>query len=519
MLSQWKNKELNKFLLSLKERSKNIQFAEYLAANESEISNVVSYQKQKDINKLLKVWEEKIHKNYFELRHPEQPGLVTQAVHSIQLGMANFVIMLDKEKKSPWLFAQCEGMIDLIVTKNAFYKTSTSNVNAIKSHIAKLSGLKFYRNVHAKPYGFLLNQIRPYHYFYDHLKNYIAFSKNKKPIFGEKSFFKPKPTFSGNKNEYVWLFPATVGGNQLKVGASTLHNKRMEEYVALSAAETRQEKSNAGKSHLTLWYGITGQKRQWLQQEEAIVNIVQELQPYFNTIEILIDGMTAPEGDKIENLEDKSIYCNIEKKIANICSVRSVIGLDYRRKIALCSEADVFIANAGTGCMVPLRFCKKSGVLHSNSRLNSFPGTNQGTVKFFDRKYVKDVPDPDSPRPDLASYHIPWQHIFNLLVEVLNVEKEVAIPLVKVPKIEFVIKSQSESYELNKKTLVINDEFEITVLGKVTADILRDAAVQQERQGNFKAALAIMIEAQKMRPRGPIINKKIEQYRKRILAG
>ncbi|WP_271912212.1 hypothetical protein [Vreelandella alkaliphila] len=517
MLSRWKNKELNRFLLALKKRSKNIQLVELLAVNENDVSNIIRLQKCKDINKLLEIWEDKLKEECFELRHPEHSALLTQAVYSIQFGMANFVIMLDKEKQSPWLFAQCEGMIDLIVTKENFYKTSKSNVNAIKPHIEKLASLYFKKNVHAKQYGFLLSQIRPYHYFYDHLKNYIAFPKNEKPIFGKKSFFYPKPNSRKKEDECVWLFPATVGGNQLKAGAATYYNKRMEEYVALSAVGTQPRKSRIDKSNLTLWYGITGQKRQWLQQEEAIANIAKELQPHFKKIEVLIDGMTAPEGNEIENLEDESVYHNIEKSIESICSVRSVIGLDYRQKIAQCFKVDAFIANAGTGCIVPLRFCKKSGVLHSNSRLNSFPGTYSETVKIFDKKYVKDVPDQDSPRPDLASYHIPWQHIFNLLAAVLNKEKGMTIPLVKVPKVELLIEGENKSCKLNKKTLIINDEFEIIVSGEVTADTLRDAAIQQERQGNVEAALLIMLEAKKMRPKGPMINKKIEQYRSKIL--
>jgi hypothetical protein len=36
---------------------------------------------------------EKNNEDYFELQHPENPKVITRAIHSIKDGMGNFVIM------------------------------------------------------------------------------------------------------------------------------------------------------------------------------------------------------------------------------------------------------------------------------------------------------------------------------------------------------------------------------------------------------------------------------------------
>ncbi|WP_273213742.1 hypothetical protein [Helicobacter rodentium] len=57
---------------------------------------------------------------------------------------------------------------------------------------------------------------------------------------------------------------------------------------------------------LTLWLGIPGERRVWLEQWEGIPLILKNLSLYFPSIKVYVDGMTAYDGERIEvtsNLE------------------------------------------------------------------------------------------------------------------------------------------------------------------------------------------------------------------------
>ena len=114
--------------------------------------------------------------------------------------------------------------------------------------------------------------------------------------------------------------------------------------------------------------------------------------------------------------------------------VFSLIGLDYRAKIAYCDSVDFFIANAGTGCIVPLRFVKKPGVLHSNTQLFTFPNKYPEYVKFIGKDFVIDVVH-ENKRIDYLSYHVPWQLVFNLSADVLRLTKGVEIKKISIPTV------------------------------------------------------------------------------------
>ena len=117
----------------------------------------------------------------------------------------------------------------------------------------------------------------------------------------------------------------------------------------------------------------------------------------------LIDGFTNYENNKHETVkgtksipieQDLEVIHSIRKKLLlhPNTSVVSLVGKTYRKKIQYCQSADFFIANAGAGQLVPHRFCKKPGILHSNEKHCVFPtGINNSTVKLVDKSFVKDV--------------------------------------------------------------------------------------------------------------------------------
>jgi len=109
-------------------------------------------------------------------------------------------------------------------------------------------------------------------------------------------------------------------------------------------------------------------------------------------------------------------------------SVKSLVGQTYRRKIQQCRSVDFFIANAGAGQLVPHRFCKKPGILHSNEKHCVFPtGINNTTARLIDKSSVKDVGNlfsngkrAETSGSGLISYSINIQTMIKMVVEMLE---------------------------------------------------------------------------------------------------
>lgn len=515
------SEQVDRFLSSLESWKENFEVKDFDTTGDDELSQIIAMQRNKDVDGLLKVWRQKLDQDYFELTHPEFPEVVTRAAYSIQHGMANFVFMIDSENKLPWVFGQCEGFIDYIITNKYQYKASLSNDGPIVAQIKNISELDSkYLEFKDKRFGFLLGQTRPYHFFYDHLK-YFYFLKELENGVESKIFQEKKSFFKINKMSslvegVVLLFPAVIGNNILNQRGSSIVkglNEKMEKAIYEDAIQDFRPpvKENA----LKLWYGITGQKRSWLQQVEAIESIVSCLLPHFPCVQLYIDGMTAPDGETISNPEDEEVFHQIDKLLYGKCEVYSCIGRDYRHKIQVCSTVDLFIANAGTGCLVPLRFCKKPGTLHSNTRLFTFPDSYPETIKKSNKKYVTDVQIEGVERADFSSYHIPWQHIFNLTAEVLNKIKGANIKPLEVPPVEDVAKIYDAQEQAKKQTLMAFAAIENRVKPThKSPDILREVALSFEHSGDIETALKIMQKALELRPTGPFIKKKVTEYQK-----
>ncbi|MEA1983722.1 MAG: hypothetical protein U9N39_09265 [Campylobacterota bacterium] len=503
-------------LKSLENWEENYETKKYENAQESELSRIVSMQKNKDIDDLLKLWRKKISQEYFELPHPEHPNVTTKAVYNIQEGMANYILMLDKDNLHPWIAVQSVYMIDIAIVENKIFDMSPFKNKTILPNISKLSTLDTDLRYSDKKFGILLNQKRPYHFFYDQLKFLYFLKEDRLDIHQKGAFFRikhPSVNTTKPKKREVFLFPTAIENNTLdqsnnitvkrlnETMEKRVHEDAMRGYTPVAPTDNR----------LKVWYGITGQKRSWLEQVDGCIEIVAQLLKHFKNIELIVDGMTATEGEILNNREDESVLKEIESRIDKRCRVESLIGQDYRTKIRSCSSIDLFIANAGTGCMVPLRFCKKPGVLHSNSKLFTFTDDYPKTVKVFDEKYVVDIYDEKRPRVDFASYHIPWQHIFNLTAEVVNLTKGMNIKTLKVPSPDNRVQEDNKRDEEHSIFEDIEKRMKPTY---ESPDILREVALSFEESGDIKTALAIMQQAQTMRPTGTLINKKVEEYKK-----
>lgn len=398
------------------------------------------------------------------LPHPFMEAVDTYPVKSVRQGMCNFIFFSDSQNKNQWILCQCTSFIDALfsTTYSGKHQSSISDetiLNSVKRVLKKETrrNSKQHENKKAIFSGYLLDQTRPYHHFYDQLK-WMVHLEPKKPVVSKNSFFSPRylnrNTTGNRKNKPEFsIFPLVIGSNQMGMKLDQ-YTETMENIVYQDSLKSlrggtihyrwkqfiKQLKKISGKKKtLTLWFGISGQKRIWVEQEDFLPTLVERLSPWFDSFVFLIDGFTQYEDNAYVPIkgsketpvnQDLGVVNSIRKKLSSFsnASVVCLVGQTYRKKIQRCESADFFIANAGAGQLVPHRFCKKPGILHSNEKHCVFPmGINNTSVKLVDKSLVKDVGNlfakgkrAERSGTGLISYSINIEIVINMIREMLE---------------------------------------------------------------------------------------------------
>ena len=402
------------------------------------------------------------------LPHPFKKAVDTFPVKNVRQGMCNFIFFSDSNNKNQWILCQCTSFVDAIFSEtiSSKHKSSISDdtiLNSVKRVLKKETKKqsKLRRSQKAIFAGYLLDQTRPYHHFYDQLK-WMVNLETKKPVVSNSSFFSPKylnrnASFTGKGRAKFSMFPLVIGSNQLGMKLDQ-YTEKMENVVYQDSLRSlpggminyrwnkliKKLKELSGRNKtLTLWFGISGQKRIWVEQEDFLPALVEQLKPWFNSFVFLIDGFTQYEDDNYCAIkgskatpvsQDLEVVDSIRQKLLpySNASVISLIGQTYRKKIQQCQSADFFIANAGAGQLVPHRFCKKPGILHSNEKHCVFPmGINNTTVKLVDKSLVKDVGNlfakgkrAERSGTGLISYSIDVNIVIEMITEMLKLREQ-----------------------------------------------------------------------------------------------
>ncbi len=101
---------------------------------------------------------------------------------------------------------------------------------------------------------------------------------------------------------------------------------------------------------------------------------------------------------------------------------KSLAGYDYRTKICYCNDCDIVISDSGTTALVPFEFHKKPGVVFYGDLSAHWINISKNYAsnayqRVIDEKLVKQT---DRKSVLVWNYHIPPQHIYNLVAEVLE---------------------------------------------------------------------------------------------------
>jgi hypothetical protein len=301
--------------------------------------------------------------------------------------------------------------------------------------------------------GYLVGHSRPYHCLYDSMIGFQAVRSA--GLFDESDVFisrKGESFFEINScldldHEYRLEDPEVINrhcdatktyvlylGFWVQDAVENSTNRLLAEHLdrQLVTAARRHSELNRSRglkklirSRPLIWVGITGQKRSWIDQIDGIANILNQLHKVYPSMGVVFDGWTSPlEPDlyhKTESRNDDQIIQSICAKLTFKAKNRIGIlsGRQLLDKIRVGLEVDAFISNYTTGSMNIARICKRPGVGHMSLRMmdSRGPHIHHHTVE-VDPQWITDELADDKPT-GYISYSIPWQVIYNALIQVM----------------------------------------------------------------------------------------------------
>ncbi|GEM_PF-6837707 len=241
---------------------------------------------------------------------------------------------------------------------------------------------------------------RPYHYNYDIALGLHLLNKSKllerSPLIvlhEGKSFFRPSKLINNKIKEVVmndddFIVHLNTPGFSILAGHQITHSAKESTYIELFSeldSTIRLNNSlitpsvsvdnicdNLNKCSVSLWFGITSQKRKLINQEDEIARTINTFCNIFEKVGVVIDGWTSPlkrsEGDEKQIESDMAVAVSIKSLIKerNI-SYHSIIGLTTEEKLKITPFIDVFLANHGAGSMHIDRMGNRYGVTHNSS--------------------------------------------------------------------------------------------------------------------------------------------------------
>jgi hypothetical protein len=372
-----------------------------------------------------------------------------------------------------------------------------------------------------------LDSSRPYHYFYDNLKSLIYLkSKLKKVVFDryshsiKNSFWDTSDVvsdFTAADSSKVYLKPSLISQNVSNASNSEWSKSAMESMEHMLI----KQNSNANpevlfdkkRYELILWIGITGQKRSWIEQVTGYSSIINQLYCYFPKMLVVVDGLTAVYGAHDVVPEDVEVFNKIKARCEKGIDFISIIGRDYSYKISICDQVHFFISNAGTGSMIPLRLSQKSGVLHSNHSIYTFPDDYEAKgqdVRKVGDHFVMEERLNDEPTM-FVSYHILWKEIYNLLTAIINNQWNMELKTLVVTEednqlnqIDGLTAIKIVSKRLQDKAILKNNN--------QLVEVLKELSIGFEKSGELEMAQSLMLRALSLRPNGKHIKRKVIEY-------
>jgi len=214
-------------------------------------------------------------------------------------------------------------------------------------------------------------------------------------------------------------------GSKYRVDKEKLREMIVSTASQLVDDETAKEVKLARQYYPLLWFGVTGQKRAWVEQVEGGAELITELAKIYTNIGVVFDGWTTPlnptQSDMKEVAKDRAVVDQIRQLLPPFVPTLSVVGSTTVRKLAFAKVIDVFIAGAATGAIHVSHFARKTGVIHNNKACgNTSKSHVHYNVVTVPGNQVVDIPNPTAWDAGYISYSINPDVILNLVKEILT---------------------------------------------------------------------------------------------------
>ncbi|NEX75357.1 hypothetical protein [Aeromonas rivipollensis] len=290
---------------------------------------------------------------------------------------------------------------------------------------------------------FLCGHSRPYHFLYDNLLGYAIINKYIPSVSlnitsnGSGIFFPLSKIKSLNLNEFIVdsvLFNSIANGESLCfiIGMKYAYSNKDESIPLLREiddcliesiddAVCHDIHSMIGDNSPVFWFGITSQKRQWINQVDCIVATIDFILKIYPDAVFIIDGWTSPiiksSGDYKQIKSDMDIYREIKNRCDNGLLI-TTIGMNSLEKISIGLKVDFFVSNSSTGTVHIDRICNRKGISHGpNKWSNTDCGHISNAIK-ISNSFIKDLNSEKS--ADEVDYFIDKDGFISFLNDYFN---------------------------------------------------------------------------------------------------
>ncbi len=461
------SKEIQEFVERLKDWKSNFPIQEYdYTKYDCEVANIIRYADcdiEKMVDYIIKLQEQIYKDERIILHHPFNNQIKLRAIKNLTFRSGqkyneflNYIFLIDSDNKFPMIIIQIHNFFDYIITnegvikfKNIYGGVTEWSIGGVYDVISRfpISDLFFCE----KRVFFYFSQCRPYHYFHEILYFSLVLFKRQNSfryIQTGREFFVPKGfAMIPNDGDYVLIRPLCMVNYGVDYVLNFVLQESLEDYHILTDKDQLKQDYN-----LTIWLGLPGERRAWLEQIEGTANMLKHFNKYFKKIKVYVDGMTAYDGGRKDFPENKVLFDKVvdvarklfleeynkniifafedlrdlaSSSIANeekLVVFKSLAGYDYRTKICYCEDCDIAISDSGTTGLIPFKFHQKPGVIFYGSKEPWYREWSKRVLSNNAQKIIDDelLLQVNIKSQSVWSYHIPYQHIYNLAAEVLE---------------------------------------------------------------------------------------------------
>lgn len=348
----------------------------------------------------------------------------------------------------------CAANTVYIPSKNKCYhsKNNSSQLNGLinilfqtQSNLKKFKDICYNSNQHLL-LGLIISHFRPYHFYYDSAPGFLKLFNsgilnklNLKLVYTYSGDFASLgKIFSLKHKEVIKTYKSINSeafnkkGFFLRIATNSLQSaKELAKFDKKLDAYSRKvfDYSDTNyKDILTcyplIWFGVTSQKRSWLEQIDGIANIINKLNENFPNLGVVFDGWTSPLTptplDKQQTQLDQEIINQIKEKIPITIKTVSLVGETSLVKLTYARIIDSYVVNSTTGSIYVSKMLKKPGVGHGSSRMIDIPTTHRFNMDLVDKQNIFDAEEDQGKRADFISYSIDWKIIYQMLLNKLN---------------------------------------------------------------------------------------------------